>query len=62
MVYARSKIFPVEWDAQTLLAFWDTNGSPNLGYTTRPSNNKQKKKKQKKKQKKEKRELTKLWT
>ena len=32
-----------EWSAQTSLRFWDTNGSPNLGQTTRPSDNQQKK-------------------
>ena len=43
MVYAQSRICPGEWDAQTLLGFWDTNGSLNLGQTTRPYNNQQKK-------------------
>ena len=31
MVYAKPNIYPGEWDAQTPLGFWDTNGSPNLG-------------------------------
>ena len=30
MVYAQPRICPGEWDAQTPLGFWDTNGSPNL--------------------------------
>ena len=34
----KKKICPWERDAQTL-GFWDTNGSPNLSQTTRPSNN-----------------------
>ena len=32
------KIRPEQWDVQTSLGFWDTNGSPNLGQTTRPYN------------------------
>ena len=43
MVYAQPRISPREWDAQTPLGFWDINGSPNLGQTTRPYNNQQKK-------------------
>ena len=43
MVHAQPRIRPGEWDAQTSLGFWDTNGSPNLGQTTRPSENQQKK-------------------
>ena len=31
------------------MGFWDTNGSPNLGQTTRPSDSQQKEKKKKKK-------------
>ena len=31
-----------EWDAQTSPGFWDTNGSPNLGQTTRPYNQEKK--------------------
>ena len=45
MVYAQTRIRPGKWDAQTLLGFWDTNGSPNLGQTTRPYHNKKEKKK-----------------
>ena len=44
MVYVQPRICPGECDAQTPLGFWDTNGSPNLGQTTRPYNNQQKKK------------------
>ena len=43
MVYAQIRIHPGKWDAQTSLGFWDTNRSPNLGQTTRPSNKQQKK-------------------
>ena len=35
MVYAQPKICPGEWDAQNPLQFLDTNGSLNLGQTTR---------------------------
>ena len=45
MVYAQPRICPGKWDIQTPLGFWGTNGSPNLGQTTRPYNNKRKKKK-----------------
>ena len=45
MVYAQSRISPGEWDVQTSLGFWDTNGSPNLGQMRRPSDSQQKKKK-----------------
>ena len=41
--------------AQTPMGFRDTNGSPNLGQTTRSYNNQKKKKKKKK-------ELAELWT
>ena len=34
MVYTQPSISPGEWDVQTLLGFWDTNGSPNLGQMT----------------------------
>ena len=44
MVYAQPRNFPGEWDAQTPLEFWDTNGSLNISQTTRPCNNRQKKK------------------
>ena len=43
MFYAQSMICPGEWEAQTSPSFWDTNGSCNLGQTTRPSDNQQKK-------------------
>ena len=51
MVYANSRISPRERDIQTPLGYRDTNGSPNLGQTTRSCNNQQKKKKKKKKKK-----------
>ena len=44
MVYAQPSIWPEEWGTQTPMGFWYTNGSPNLGQTTRPYNNQQKKK------------------
>ena len=44
MVYAQPRIPHEEWDAQTPLEFWDTNGSPNPGQATGPYNNQQKKK------------------
>ena len=34
MVYAQPRISPGEEVAQTLLGFWDTNWSPNIGPTT----------------------------
>ena len=46
MVCAQPRIPPREWDAKTSLGFWDTNGSRNIGRTTR------KKKKKKKRQRK----------
>ena len=52
---------PGKWNAQTPLRFWDKNGSPNLGKTTRPNDSQQKKKKKKRK-KKEKREYSQLST
>ena len=42
LVYAQLGIYSGEWDAQTTMGFCDTNGSINLGQTTRPSNNQQK--------------------
>ena len=42
MVYEQPRICPGEWHTQTPLGFWDTNGSTNLGQTTRPYNNQQK--------------------
>ena len=44
MVYTQLRICSGKWDAQTLLGFWDTNGSPNLSQTTRPYDNQQQKK------------------
>ena len=44
MAYAQPRICPREWDAQTPLGFRDTNGSPNLGQTTRSYNKQQRKK------------------
>ena len=29
MVYGQPRICPGEWDAQTPLGFWDSNGAPN---------------------------------
>ena len=52
MVHAQ----PRKWDEQNSLGFWDTNGSSNLGQTTKPSNS-QKKKKGKKKENLSNREL-----
>ena len=34
---AQPRIRPEEWDAKTSQGFWNTNRSPNLGQTTRPS-------------------------
>ena len=33
---------PGEWDAETSQGFWDSNGSPNLRQTARPSDSQQK--------------------
>ena len=54
MLYAQPRIRPRKLGAQNSLEFWDTNGSPNLGQTTRPTDSQQtkKKKKEKKKEKK----------
>ena len=41
------RIHPGEWDTQTSLEFWNKNGSPNLGQTTRPSDIKKERKKKK---------------
>ena len=35
MVYDQPRICHGEWDTQTLLGFWDQNGSPNLSQPTR---------------------------
>ena len=45
MFLVQARIRPRKGDAQTPMRFWDTNGSPNLGQTTRPSDSQQKKKK-----------------
>ena len=45
MVYAQLRICPGEWDAQTPLGLWHTNGSPNVGQKTRLYNDQQQKKK-----------------
>ena len=42
-VYVQPRISPTKWDAQTSLGFWDTNGSSNLGQTTRPTKSRQQK-------------------
>ena len=47
MVYSQPRICPEEWDTQTPLSFWHTNGSPYLFQMTRSYNNQQKKKKKK---------------
>ena len=47
MLYVQPRICLGEWDAQTPMRFWDTNGSPNLGQTTGSYNQQQKKKKKK---------------
>ena len=43
MLYAQPIISPGQWDTQTAMGFWDTNGSLNLGQTTKPYNNQLKK-------------------
>ena len=52
MVYVQPKIHPGDRDAQNSLGFWNTNGTSNLGQTTKPSDSKKKKKKRKKEKKK----------
>ena len=42
MVYAQLGICSGEWHEQAPLGFWDTNGLPNLGQTSRPYHNQQK--------------------
>ena len=49
MVYAWSNICPWEWDTQTTMEFWKTNGSPNLARTAIYYNNHHHQKKKKKK-------------
>ena len=45
MIYAEPRICPRKWETQTSQRFWDTNGSPNLGQSIRPSDSQQKKNK-----------------
>ena len=40
MVCAQPKIYPGKWDTN-FLGFWDKNGSPNLGQTSRPNHSQQ---------------------
>ena len=40
--YAQPRICPRESNARNYMGFWGTNWSPNLGETTRPSDNQQK--------------------
>ena len=42
---AHARICP-EWDAQTSVGFWDTDGSPNLDQTTRSRDSQQKRKRE----------------
>ena len=51
MVCTQPRIRPEKWDAQNSLGWGNTNGSSNLGQTTRPSDSQQKDKKQKQKKK-----------
>ena len=37
MAYAQPRIRPGKWVTQNSLGFWNTNGSSNLGQTTKPS-------------------------
>ena len=43
----------LEYDTQTPLGFWHTNGFPNLGQKTRPYNNNNQQQQQQKERKKE---------
>ena len=43
LVYAQPRIHPRKWDAQNSLGFANTNGSSNLGPTTRHSDSQQNK-------------------
>ena len=43
MVCAQHRISPGKWDSKTLLGFWDTDGSSNIGQTIRPYTNKKRK-------------------
>ena len=42
MLYTLRGIRPRKRDARAFQGFWDTNGSPNLGLTTRLSDSQQK--------------------
>ena len=53
MVYVHSRIRPGEWDVEGSLGISDTNRSPDLDRTTKPSDSQQKEIKLKKKKKKE---------
>ena len=44
MEYAQTNISPGDWHTQIPLGFWHTNGSLNLGQTTRPYKDQPKKK------------------
>ena len=44
MVKAQPRIYPGKWVAKIPLEFWDTDGSSNLGQTTKLSDSQQKKK------------------
>ena len=50
MVHVQPRIRAGEWDTQTSLEFWDTNGSLNLWYDLVIVNKKKRKKKEKKKE------------
>ena len=41
ILYEQFRIYPGKYDAQIPLGFWDINGSPNIGQTTRPHSNQQ---------------------
>ena len=43
VIYAQPRICPGEWDAQSSVGFWDTNGTPNLYHMTRLCDSQQKK-------------------
>ena len=45
MVYVQPRICRGEWDTKTPMGFWHTNGSPNPGQTTIPSDSQQLQKK-----------------
>ena len=43
MIYAQPRISPWKWGEKNYQGFWNTNGSPNLGQTTRLRDTQQKK-------------------